>query len=226
MVYIDLNLCYIGYNNERYKSMTGANKNKNPYYVKNKDFSLAVCEYVKECNDAIERGEEVPKVTNYIAECFMKIANGLSSKGNFARYTYREDMVLDAIENCLRAIANYNIDASTRTGVPNAFGYFTQICYYAFLRRLAKEKRQAEIRTKFIAEGGIEDFMILDENDSEGIQGLSATSYIVDELREKINHVRTRERTVKEFTDSKIKKIKTGMRKNSVLEVFMSGGSK
>ena len=55
-------------------------------------------------------------------------------------------MVMDAVENCLKAVENYDINASTRTGKPNAFAYFTQIIWYAFLRRISKEKKQQEIK--------------------------------------------------------------------------------
>ena len=96
-------------------------KKQKPHYVNNKEFSLAVVEYVKTVNEAQAAGTQIPNVPNYIAECFLKIAEGLSHKANFIRYTYREEMVMDAVENCLKAITNYNIDAATRTGAPNAF---------------------------------------------------------------------------------------------------------
>ena len=112
-------------------------KNK-PHYVNNREFSYSVVDYVKKVNAAQDSGEPLPIVPDYIAECFLKISEGLSHKSNFIRYTYREEMVMDAVENCLKAITNYNIEAATRTGNPNAFAYFTQICYYAFLRRIAK----------------------------------------------------------------------------------------
>lgn len=115
-------------------------------YINNKDFSAAVFAYVEECN-AIE-GDLKPIVPDYIALGFQQIATGLSRKPNFAGYSYKDEMVMDAIENCLRAIRNYNIEAATRSGNPNAFAYFTQICYYAFLRRINKEKKQQDIKNE------------------------------------------------------------------------------
>ena len=123
-------------------------KKRNIHYVNNADFSHAVVEYVKIAESAKKNKKEVPKVTDYIATCFLKIAEGLSHKANFIRYTYREEMVMDAVENCLKAISNYNLKAATRTGKPNAFAYFTQITWFAFLRRIAKEKKQQEIKLK------------------------------------------------------------------------------
>ena len=87
-------------------------------------------------------------------DVFLKIAEGLSHKANFVRYTYREEMVMDAVENCLKAIENYNLETATRTGKPNAFAYFTQISWYAFLRRIQKEKKQQDIKIKYLTESG------------------------------------------------------------------------
>ena len=107
-------------------------KRKSIHYVNNADFSQAVVDYVTSANEAKNDNRKIPKVTNYIAQCFLRIAEGLSHKSNFIRYTYREEMVMDAVENCLKAINNYDIEAATRTGKPNAFAYFTQITWFAF----------------------------------------------------------------------------------------------
>ena len=131
-------------------------KRESIHYVNNAKFSQAVVEYCTELQAAkAARKNDLPKVTNYIAECFLKISEGLSHKHNFIRYTYREEMVMDAVENCLRAIENYNIEAATRSGNPNAFAYFTQIAWYAFLRRIAKEKKQQDIKLRYLSQSGL-----------------------------------------------------------------------
>lgn len=135
-----------------------------PHYVSNKEFSHAVFEYVKLCNEAEAVSDDLPIVTDYIAESFLKIAQGLVSKGNFSQYPFREEMVMDAVENCLKAINNYDIQKTTRTGKPNAFAYFTQITYFAFLRRISKEKRQLEIRTKIIETADLSNFFTESDN--------------------------------------------------------------
>ena len=123
-----------------------------PHYVNNKEFSLAVVDYCNRLQKAQkQKSKKIPVIDNYIAECFLKIAEGLSHKSNFIRYTYREEMVMDAVENCLKAIKNYDIETATRTGTPNAFAYFTQIAWYAFLRRIDKEKKQQDIKLKYMA---------------------------------------------------------------------------
>ena len=187
-----------------------------PHYVNNKEFSLSVVDYVKLVNEAQKAGTALPIVPDYIATCFLKIAQGLSHKANFIRYTYREEMVMDAVENCLKAITNYNIEAATRTGNPNAFAYFTQICYYAFLRRLAKEKKQQDIKFKYIEKAGIEDFIMGADTDST-ID--STTRAFVDQLRDRISVVRGKDESIKEFAKEEKKKEKA--RKAEGLELFM-----
>ena len=182
-----------------------------PHYVNNRDFSEAVYDYAVEAKQARESEIDLPIVTNYIADCFIKIAEGLSHRPNFVRYTYREEMVMDAVENCLRAIGNYNIEAATRTGKPNAFSYFTQICYFAFIRRITKEKKQQDIKFKYIEKCGIEDFVQMGM-DGEGAE---QTMQYVDTLRARIDQVKTKDSKLKEF--AKIEKA----RDKEKLELFM-----
>lgn len=176
--------------------MAQENKKEKPHYVNNAQFSQAVVDYVSEANECVARGEKKPIVTNYIAQCFLKIAEGLSHKANFVRYTYREEMVMDAVENCLKAIENYNLETATRTGRPNAFAYFTQIAWYAFLRRIQKEKKQQDIKLKYLAHTGFEEF-IDGEADPEAIQ---ATQAFVDSLKERIDKVKDLDDRVKDFS--------------------------
>ena len=183
-------------------------KQQKPHYVNNKEFSYAVVDYVKSVNAATDKGETPPKVTNYIAECFLKIAEGLSHKPNFIRYTYREEMVMDAVENCLKAIMNYNIETATRTGNPNAFAYFTQICYYAFIRRIQKEKKQFDVKMKFIEQSGFEEFMTLD--DPAAVNAVE--NYFVDQLKGRIDKVKEADTALKEFAKAD---------KEKGLELFM-----
>lgn len=133
-------------------------------YVDNKEFSEKVFEYTQQVKACRESGEPKPIVTDYIARCFIKIAEGLARSSNFSQYTYKDEMVSDAIESCLKAVGNFDPEKETRTGKPNAFGYFTQIAYYAFVNRLNKERRQREIRERIIEQSNIEDFMINSED--------------------------------------------------------------
>lgn len=169
-----------------------------PHYVNNKQFSQAVVDYCTEAKGWEEEGViGRPVVPNYIASCFLKIAEGLSHKSNFVRYTYREEMVMDAVENCLKAIENYNIDFATRTGNPNAFAYFTQISWFAFLRRIEKEKKQQDIKMKYISEADVSEF--LEENDN-------GESPFVDQLRIRIDTVKEADAQFKEYVKEEKKR--------------------
>ena len=179
-------------------------RKKSIHYVNNSDFSTAVVTYVEKVENARKNKTIIPKVPDYIATCFLRIAEGLSHKANFIRYTYREEMVMDAVENCLKAIGNYNLEAATRTGKPNAFAYFTQITWYAFLRRITKEKKQQDIKLKYLTKAGIENFV---DNELEGGGvGEQVSSHFVDTLRDRIERVRTSDKEIKEFIKTEKKK--------------------
>lgn len=150
-------------------------------YVNNKELSVAVAEYVKDANSFKEAGKEPLQITDYIAKSILKISNGLSRSPNFTNYPYREDMVMDGVIDCIKGIHNYDISKITRGGAPNAFGYFTQICYYAFLRRIAKEKKQLDVKIKLIDSGSISNFMDIDDLDGDQKIGEN----IVEKLRQK-----------------------------------------
>ena len=112
-------------------------------YVNNKDLLEALIEYKKQCKEAEESGDELPRVPDYIGMCIFQIAKRLATKPNFSGYSYKEDMISDGIENCLLYINNFNPEKSQ-----NPFAYFTQIIWYAFLRIIQKEKKQMYIRFK------------------------------------------------------------------------------
>ena len=138
-------------------------KKATQHYVDNKKFLEAMVIYREKVNKAKENNRKKPDVTNYIGECFLKIANHLSYRPNFINYTYRDDMISDGIENCLQYMNNFNPDKST-----NPFAYFTQIIYYAFIRRIQKEKKQQQVKQKMIANAGVENIMDqLDGDDSQ-----------------------------------------------------------
>ena len=131
-------------------------KKKSEHYVDNKKFLQAMIEYKDKCDKAEKRKRKEPPVTNYIGECFLKIANHLSYRPNFINYTFRDDMISDGIENCLQYLKNFNPAKSN-----NPFAYFTQIIYYAFIRRIQKEKKQSNIKYKMIEQANIDEFAVL-----------------------------------------------------------------
>ena len=126
---------------------------KPKHYINNADFLAALVEYRKSCDEAKKNDKEDPRIPNYIGECFLKIAEHLSRKPNFISYSFRDEMIADGIENCLMYFRNFDPTKSS-----NPFAYFTQIIYFAFLRRIMKEKKQLYVKYK-----ATEQFGILDE---------------------------------------------------------------
>ena len=137
-------------------------RKKSAHYVDNKKFLQAMIEYKDKCDKAEKRNRKTPPVTNYIGECFLKIANHLSYRPNFINYTFRDDMISDGIENCLQYLDNFNPAKSS-----NPFAYFTQIIYFAFIRRIQKEKKQVTIKHKLIMDNNYDDVALQPGEDGE-----------------------------------------------------------
>ena len=132
-------------------------KRRKNNFINNKDFYDALVNYRAACVRADEAGKERPVIPRYIGKCFLDIAEHLSMRPNFSNYMYRQDMVMDAVENCVLYCRNFDPDKSK-----NPFSYFTQVCWYAFIRRIGKEKRQIEICDKIIAKSGFEELFQAD----------------------------------------------------------------
>ena len=152
-------------------------KSKSVHYVDNKKFLAAMIEFKEKCKVAEDDGDDRPPVSNYIGECFLKIATHLSFRPNFINYTYRDDMISDGIENCLQYVSNFNPEKSN-----NPFAYFTQIIYYAFLRRIAKEKKQTHVKNKMIENSQYQAWTTMDGDDSSySVIGFDPTVMLPEE---------------------------------------------
>ena len=139
-----------------------AKKKSGAHYVNNKEFLEAMTKWKEQCKDAEALGDPQPPVSNYIGECFLKIANHLSYRPNFINYTYRDEMISDGIENCLQYCRNFNPEKSN-----NPFAYFTQIIYYAFIRRIQKEKKQQHVKHQIIANMNVD--ILMDGDNEQGV---------------------------------------------------------
>lgn len=151
-------------------------KKKSEHYVNNKEFLEAIVNYRARVSthfienfgreptkeDRSKHWPGKPPITNYLGECFLKIATHLSYKPNFVNYMFREDMISDGIENCVQYIHNFDPEKSQ-----NPFAYFTQIIHYAFLRRIQKEKKQLEIKNKILEKTGFDE-VFYDDNTIDG----------------------------------------------------------
>lgn len=126
-------------------------KKPSAHYVDNALFLKSLKEYRAAVHRANRDKKELPQIPEYIGECFLKIATHLSFKPNFVNYTYRDDMISDGVENCLVYIENFDPAKSS-----NPFGYFTQIIYYAFLRRIQRERKHTYIKYKLMEKQAVD----------------------------------------------------------------------
>ncbi len=156
-------------------------RKRSVHYVNNKEFLAALIEYKRTIVEAAEKGDTKPRITNYLGECFLKIATHLSFKPNFVNYIFKDDMISDGIENCVQYIHNFDPEKSQ-----NPFAYFTQIIHYAFLRRIQKEKRQLEIKNKILERTGFDEVF----SDDSNIDGLNYSDYnsIKDSVHSKLRY--------------------------------------
>jgi hypothetical protein len=139
-------------------------RKKSQHYVDNQKFLAAIVAYRDKVEIAKIKGRPKPRIDEYIGDCFLKIATHLSYRPNFINYMYKEDMISDGVENCVQYIDNFNPEKSK-----NPFAYFTQIVYYAFLRRIAKEKRQMDIKDKIIEKSGFDQVFHSDDNSNDSV---------------------------------------------------------
>ena len=135
------------------------------HYVNNAEFLAALKEHRAAVLKAKEDNEEKPRVSNFLGGCLLKIATHLSYSSNFINYTYRDEMISDGVENCLTYIDNFDAEKSS-----NPFAYFTQITYYAFIRRIQKEKKQTYIKGKIIMEMPISSFDVQGQDEDTAYQ--------------------------------------------------------
>tara|TARA_Y100000361_G_scaffold71595_1_gene63362 strand:- start:1050 stop:1649 length:600 start_codon:yes stop_codon:yes gene_type:complete len=178
------------------------------HYIDNKEFLAKITDYRNSRIEAEECGDPKPQVTNYLGECFVKIANHLAYKSNFVNYTFRDEMILDGIENCLTYIDNFNPEKSN-----NPFAYFTQITYYAFIRRIQKEKRQQETKMKYIKSLDLEEMLEQGaDGDTHSNEYLNYMKQIIEqsdadkEAAEKQNTGKKMPKRRPKYLDEKIKK--------------------
>ena len=151
-------------------------RKRSEHYVNNKEFLAAIIAYKDQIALAEARGEAKPVIPRYIGECFLKIANHLSFKPNFVNYMFKDDMVCDGIENCVQYINNFNPEKSS-----NPFAYFTQIIHYAFLRRIQKEKKQLEIKSKILERSGYDEVFSVDGE-------ISGSSSDYNQIKDSVNY--------------------------------------
>ena len=156
-------------------------RKRSQHYVNNKEFLAALIKYREDIEIAQIQGKPKPRITNYLGECFLKIATHLSFKPNFVNYMFKDDMICDGIENCVQYIHNFDPNKSQ-----NPFAYFTQIIHYAFLRRIQKEKKQLEIKNKILEKSGYD--QVFDDNNTVDGSNYSDYNSIKDAVHSKLRY--------------------------------------
>ena len=132
------------------------------HYIDNKTFYDAIRQYKDSINQAKSEGKPKPVIPNYIGKCILLIANRLATKPNFINYSYKDEMISDGVENCIMYIDNFDPDKST-----NPFAYFTQIIYFAFLRRIQKEKKHLYIKHQMFRQYAMTDELFEFQDDDD-----------------------------------------------------------
>ena len=152
-------------------------RKKTIHYVDNAKFLEEMIEYKKQYYTSKNNDEALPIISEYLGSVFLKIAQRLSFRPNFINYAFKNDMISDGIENCLHYIHNFNPEKSN-----NPFAYFTQIIYYAFLRRIAKEKKQTHVKNKIIQNVNYESWTTMEGDNSQYVvMGFDPTVMLPDE---------------------------------------------
>lgn len=100
----------------------------------------------EELKSAIEKYYETDHITDYLCECINKIAQGLSFAPSFINYSYKDDMVGDAVVKMFSALKRKKFDIKSET---SPFSYFTTIAFHAFINRIKKEKKHHEAITAY-----------------------------------------------------------------------------
>ena len=164
-----------------------ARTKKNPqHYVDNKKLLEEMKKFKKDCKDADAVGDNMPPVPDYVGECFLKIANGLSFRPNFINYTYRDEMISDGIENCLQYVYNFDPNKSK-----NPFAYFTQIIYFAFVRRIQKEKKQQATKYKILENIDLNQLLVHSDGNEEYV------SQVIDLMKRQMDTIEPDRKEVK-----------------------------
>jgi hypothetical protein len=139
-----------------------AKQTNTKHYINNADFLAALLDHRAKVQAARETETALPPISNYLGDCFIKIARHLSYKSNFINYSYKDEMISDAIENCLAVVNNFDPAKSK-----NPFAYFTQITYFAFIRRIQKEKKMLQTKYRYIDQLDLNELITQEQDNGE-----------------------------------------------------------
>lgn len=185
-----------------------------PFYVSNKELYDVYVEWLKQVKIATDAGKDAPVMPAFIAESIMKICTRLSYNAKFINYSFKEEMIGDAIYDCVKYVDKFKPTYIAKKGEfagqevkGNPFSYITTIAFNAFLRRIDNEKKQSYVKAKIIADTPIHEFF--DSIDSDDIEMQQAFTEFIRENGENLTN----------NTPQAIKKKAKKMRELELLEV-------
>lgn len=158
------------------------------HYINNKDFYYVLKNFLEKCNAAVERGEDRPVVPEYIGNSFIMLCENMAKRGNFNQYSWKDEMIGDGIENCMKALYNFSPDDTKK----NPFGYFNMIIWRAFLRRIEHENNEAKVKFNMLSETDIEQILSLTTDDKD------VYNYFIENARDKLDTDKTKSVYAKE----------------------------
>lgn len=178
-----------------------ANK-KSAHYVDDVRMYEVICEYKKKLAASIENGTPKPRIPEYCGECIMMIADKLSTKHNFARYIFKDEMVSDGIENCIKYFDNFNEEKYKKP-----FTYFTTIIYWAFVRRIEQEKTYLYTKYKLYENNLVNQVVQEVQGGDDQKTSTSENSMDTDKMTNFINNFESKQ------AKKKVPKVKKGVEK-------------
>lgn len=155
------------------------------HYINNRTLLESLIKYKSGVDEAKKNGTRPPRIPEYIGECFYKIATRLSTKYKFVNYTFRDEMIADAVENCVAAVNNFDPSKSS-----NPFAYFTQIIGNAFIRRIMKEKKQTYVKYKYMQKM-MADGALASQQEMDEVKDIDASFANMDKVNDVIRDYET-----------------------------------
>lgn len=142
-------------------------KRRKRNYINNKKLYEHMVVWHQAMKEAAEKGEPRPQVPDYVARAIMLIAENLSTKFSYARYSYRDEMVADAILNAVRYVHNFNPEKSKYP-----FAYISRMVNRTFYQRIDLEQRQ-----QYAMLANSQRYLILDQLNPNQIMGEGVELY-------------------------------------------------
>lgn len=120
------------------------------HYVNNREFTLALDDYSRECKDAEDQGKEKPRMNNYLGVCIMRMANRLANSPRFRNYSFRDEMIHNGILAAVKYAHRFDGDR-----FDNGFAYVTQILFSHFIITIKNEKKKYETNLQLIQQAEV-----------------------------------------------------------------------